>query len=184
MQLSYQTDRLNIKILGEECAHLTLKFYKENDLLFSPYETTHPDTYLTLDYQQAILAAETKLLLKSQGVRFYLFKKEDPDQIIGTISFSNLIKGPSSCCHLGYKLAASAQKQGFAYEAIHFLIPEIMSTYHIHRIETDILKENEASLRLIRRLGFTYEGITRKSHEIQGIRRDHLRFSFLYEELT
>ena len=183
MQLCYQTERLNLTILRETFAASTLSFYQKNDFLFAHYEAQHPANYLTLEYQRSILAMESKLLLRSQAVRYYLFKIEEPNQIIGTISFSNLIKGPSSCCQLGYKLAAAAQKQGFAFEAARFLIPELMNTYRIYRIETDILEENEPSLRLIRRLGFTYEGIARKSHEIQGVRQDHMRFSYLYEDL-
>lgn len=184
MQFNYQTERLNLLILGEEAAQLTLDFYCQNDEIFAPYEAEHPDTYLSLDFQETILAAETKRLLKSQGIRYWIFKKEQPNQIIGTVSFTNLVKGPSSCCQLGYKLAKMEQGKGYAVEAIRLLIPEFMNTYHIYRIETDILQNNLPSLKLIHRLGFTFEGIARKSHEIQGIRRDHLRFSLIYEDIN
>ena len=42
----------------------------------------------------------------------------------------------------------------------------------LHRIEARFMAENEASLRLMKRLGMTFEGIKRQSMLVKGSYRD------------
>ena len=96
------------------------------------------------------------------------------------MSFSDITRTDDKNCRVGYKLDQNHTGKGYATEALRTLLPEIHKNLHIHRVEADILLENLPSMRLIERLGFTYEGVARSSHEIDGVWRDHLRYSYIF----
>lgn len=179
MNFEYQTDRLLLKVGNEAMAEAVTAYLIRNREDFSKWETTLTDKCYTTEYQANALTAEQKLFLKGEGVRYYILPKELPDLVIGNVSFAYLKEEDGHRCSIGYKTDMLYRRQGIAYEAITFLLPLIIKEFRLKRIEADILPENRASLGLIEKLGFQYEGIARASHEIAGTDRDHLRYSFL-----
>jgi len=177
MLQQYITNRLIMRILNEESANKVLDFHLENRDTFSPFEPLQPAEFYTLTYQEAALKAETRLLLRASSLRYYLFDLSDDTRILGTICFYHMLPSPYNSCKLGYRIHKMAQKKGYAYEALSYLLPLVFTELGLHRIEADILPENKDSLQLIERLGFTYEGISRSSCEISGVRRDHLHYT-------
>lgn len=179
MQYSYTTDRLIIKTLNESYAPAVLSFYFDNRAIFEPWEPRHSDNYYTYNYQRALLTAENNLFRQRGSARFFVFLKEAPSVIIGTINFYQVLHSPENSCKLGYKFAAAYQHHGYAYEAISAIIPIIMKEFQLSRIEANIMPINAPSLALIERLGFTYEGIAFNCCEIMGEQKTHLRYSIL-----
>lgn len=173
----YNTDRLTLRILDEQYAGIVLDFMTVNKDAFERWDSTRPEKFYTLSYQQTFLSAEKRLFSKGTGMRYWIFLKGDTSSILGSVSFSYL-NDSIRHCSIGYKLAEQYQGNGYATEAASFLIPLIMSEFDIHRIEADIMPSNVSSLRLIDRLGFHYECIAVKSHEILGNPEDHLRFAY------
>ncbi|MDE7324899.1 MAG: GNAT family N-acetyltransferase [Lachnospiraceae bacterium] len=182
MLYTYQTDRLTLKILHEDAAGLTTEFFRKNKEHFSPWESSHPPGYYTEEYQRQVLAAESVQHLRSQAVRYFLFRTGEP-QVIGTAGFSLPGYSPESCCRLGYRLDFDYTGQGFMTEALQFLIPKVFFFYHLHRMEANILPENAPSLRLVKRLGFQAEGTARGYAYLGGRYRDHLRYSLLSQDV-
>lgn len=180
MQFQYETKRLQLLVCNEEYAPALLSFMKNNKDFFAPYEPFRNETFYTEAFQAQVLRAEFQAMLHHSYLRYYLFLKENPEQIIGTVSFSNISRTEDKSCRVGYKLSQSHTGQGYATEALTLLLSEVHKHLHIHRVEADILLENAPSLRLIERLGFTYEGVAKSSHEIQGVWRDHLRYSYIF----
>lgn len=183
MQFSYNTNRLTLKSLATEDARPVLEFYVNNKDIFEPWEPLHDNNFYSLDYQLNNLEAEMKLFLRQQSIRYYLFKKYNGNKVIGTISFTDIKNSPANCCKIGYRIDKDHQGQGYASEALLYIIPMIMNELHIYRIEADVMINNHPSIKLLRSLGFIYEGIARESYEINGIRTDHARYSLLYTDV-
>ena len=179
MDFKYCTDRLILMVADESMAPLVLDYLTRNRADFERWDRSFGEEFYTIEYQEKALAAEQKLFLRSAGVRYYMFLSEDPDFIIGNISFSYLTEDAGHRCSIGYRIDREYREQGYAYEAASFLIPLIHDNYGTKRIEADILEENIPSKKLIEKLGFEYEGIARKSHTIAGVERDHLRNSLI-----
>lgn len=179
MKAQYETQRLELKILTPDYCHEVLDFYQYNRRSFRPYEPRYPRSYYTADYQYKSLSFDYQAYLEQKGVRFYLFQKNDPDTIIGTISFSGITHGYTSSAVVGYKLDSRFRHQGYAFEALQKGIEILFYEEKIHRINAYIMQNNTASLRLIQRLYFTYEGIAREYAFIQGKWEDHLQFSLI-----
>ncbi|WP_099467465.1 GNAT family N-acetyltransferase [Konateibacter massiliensis] len=179
----HETDRLILRILNTGYAQQVLDFYAKNMEIFEPYEPIRPEHFYTKAYQKALLSAEYSSMAKMQSVRFWVFKKEDPDKIIGTVSFSNIQSYIYSSCNIGYKFDKEYHHQGFALEALQKLIKIIFEECELHRINAYILPSNLASKALIERAGFSFEGIARKNIYIQNSWEDHEQYSLLHEDL-
>lgn len=180
MKLNYETTRLQLLICNDEYAAALLDFVTENKEFFSPWEPRRLPAFYTEEFQAQVLRTEFQAILRSTYLRYYLFLKDDPERIIGTVSFSNISRGEDKSCRVGYKLAKNCTGKGYAEEAVRRLLTEVHNDLSIHRVEADIMPDNLPSLHLIERLGFSYEGIARSSHEINGKWTDHLRYSYIF----
>ena len=59
--------------------------------------------------------------------------------------------------------------------AVEFIFEELT----LHRIEANILPDNEQSIKLVKKFGFKKEGIARKYLYINGQWKDHARYSLI-----
>ncbi|PXV84915.1 ribosomal-protein-alanine N-acetyltransferase [Lachnotalea glycerini] len=177
----YETNRLILQIITPNYAKKVLDFYVTNKDIFETYEPSRPENFYTEEYQKALLGYEYNSITKMQNVRFWVFKKEDPDKIIGTVSFSNIQPYIYSSCNIGYKFDKYYHHQGYAFEALNQLIDIIFNECHLHRINAYIMPNNTSSKRLIERIGFTLEGIARKCIIIQDNWEDHEQYSLIHD---
>jgi ribosomal-protein-alanine N-acetyltransferase len=175
----YETNRLILQIITPCYAEAVLEFYINNMDVFEPYEPTRPDNFYTKSYQRALLTCEYTAMTKMQNVRFWVFKKDDPDKIIGTVSFSNIQPYIYSSCNIGYKFDKMYHHQGFAYESLKKLIDIIFNECNLHRITAYIMPNNLPSKKLIEHVGFSLEGIARKSIIIRDHWEDHEQYSLI-----
>lgn len=182
MNFTYETPRLYIKVLNENYAPAVLDFLLKNRNVFEPYEVIKPAYYYTDKFQRTNLRLEYKAFLKSKYARFYVYKKDAPDTIIGTISFSNILKSPFNSGIIGYKFDKDHHHQGYATEAISCAIHAAFRDSDIHRLTAYVLPDNTSSIYLLERIGFEYEGLCRKSICICGEYMDHLQYSIINEE--
>ncbi len=83
---------------------------------------------------------------------------------------------------IGYELHPAFWGQGIASEAVSALLSYSFTELALHRIEADVDPENEASKRLLLKLGFTYEGTLRQRYFLQGSMVDESYFGLLRDE--
>lgn len=179
MQMTCTTDHLNLTILHPNDADKVLSFYVKNRDYFEPWEPLRDPNFYTLPFQQLTLTAEYHLFLQSKLLRFWVFHRKNPESIIGTVNFYNIIPGSFSTCQLGYKLDKDYTGKGYAYESIQAAMGVLFEEYRLHRIEANIMPSNERSIQLINKLGFTYEGLSKSNIQINNKWEDHARFSFI-----
>lgn len=177
----YETERLILKILDERYAGEVLEFLNEGASAFDEFESEKPSDFYTTSYQQRVLKMEYNLALNKTAVRFYVFKKEDPYRIIGTVSFSFVRQAPFHSAMIGYKFLPSEWHKGYALESLSATLYIVRPILELMRVEAFVLPENRASQKLLSRAGFSLEGTANKVLEVNGIRRDHLQYSYLYK---
>lgn len=177
MLFQYETERTYLRVLNSQDYQLVLDFILKNGRYYEAFETKKAKNYYSADFWQNSLNYEYKLMEKSLALRFYVFLKEDPSHIIGTVSFQHVTKGAHPTCQIGYKYDPNYQHLGLATESIQEAIKIVNSEYGIHQIRAFIMNGNIPSISLIKRLGFQYDGVSIKHAKIMGIWRDHLQFS-------
>ncbi len=84
------------------------------------------------------------------------------DQVIGSVCFSNILKGAFCSCMIGYKLGEEYCGKGYMQEALTKLIPIVCSGLSIRR-----------------RLHFIKEGYLHSFAQINGVWEDHILYSYI-----
>lgn len=182
MNFSYNTNRLSLKILKADYASNVLSFYNRNREHFEPWEQKRSLSFYTFAHQYASLLVEEKLFNNRELLRFWIFLKDDPDTIIGTVNFYNISRGCFFNCQIGYKIDHDHLGQGYAYEAISFAMKVLKKEFNLHRIEGRIMPSNKDSIKLIEKLGFNNEGLAKSSIKVNGKWEDHYVYAYVYED--
>lgn len=179
MNTMYLTDRLILKILPQQYTREVLNFQLRNREIFERYEPTHPDNFYTPAHQQVILKCEYNLAMKLSTVRYYVFKKEEPKNIIGTVCLHDILRMPYCYCEIGYKFDFAFQHQGYAREAVTKALEIAFSDLGLHRVYARVMPENAPSIHLLESLHFTCEGLEHSCTQIMGKWEDHLRYALI-----
>ena len=181
MIFEYHTQNLILKILSPttENAAAVLDFLNRNKDVFEPYEAARPENFYSEAYQKTLLTCEFMLISKMEMLRFWVYEKKNPTQIIGTISFFHILHSVYERCETGYKFDKQYWHKGYATEALAFGIGLMFEEYRMHRIEAYVMESNSASIRLLKKLGFVYEGTARQSIFVHGKWEDHMHFALL-----
>lgn len=182
MGVSLETKNLIIRTLDERYAKKTLKYYDDNKDFFKEYDPLRSPNFYTISEQVKILYHERQQLRKGKDIRLYISLKEE-DKLIGCISLSNIVGGAFMSCYLGYKLHKDYLRQGYMEEALMEVIDYAFKTLKLHRIEANIMPNNEASIKLVEKLNFKREGLAPKYLKINGAWEDHIHYSLINDKL-
>lgn len=112
---------------------------------------------------------------------FFVFRGVD-NSLLGGCTLSNVRRGVTQCCALGYWVGERFARQGYMSDAVRALIPFIFRTLGLHRIEAACLPSNEPSRNLLAKAGFREEGLARRYLQINGEWQDHVLFALLSDE--
>jgi ribosomal-protein-alanine N-acetyltransferase len=121
---------------------------------------------------------ETRL---DSAYAFFVFRSDD-DALIGGCTLSNVRRGVTQCCALGYWVGERFARQGYMFDAVRALVPFIFKTLGLHRIEAACLPSNDPSKSLLAKAGFREEGLARRYLQINGEWQDHVLFALLADE--
>ena len=118
--------------------------------------------------------AETREYLTYVGQRyrtgdFYDWAVVDKEtgRMIGTCGFTSF-SCPNDSAEIGYVLHPAYQGKGLATEAVRRVLEFGFVDLGLHRIEAHFMEGNDASRRLMERVGMTFEGYARESMRIKG----------------
>ena len=78
-------------------------------------------------------------------------------QLIGDCAF-RVLADDGRQAEIGFTLAPAVQRQGYATEAVTALLDDLFGTFGLHRVYAVCDVENEASARLLERVGMRREG--------------------------
>ena len=144
-----------------------------------PWEATSPTGPTSFDIKSMVRGL-LKQLERSEGMPFVI---EVDGEIVGQLNVSNILYGSVSSATLGYWIAPEAAGRGVTPTAVALVTDYFFNSVGLHRIEIDIRPENEASLRVVEKLGFRYEGLKERFIHINGSWRDHYVFALTAEEV-
>lgn len=104
------------------------------------------------------------------GLRWAVTEKST-SRYLGTVGLNHIT--PNACsCSIGYEFARSVWGRGFGTEAVAAAVAFAHGPLRLNRIEASVLPGNQASLRLLSKLGFADEGLLRALGFWKGEFRD------------
>ena len=157
------------------------KLRAESREFLTPWEPVWADDELTRGAFRRRIKRYQKETRQDTAYVFFVLRESD-NALVGGCTISNVRHGVTQCCTLGYWIGAKFARQGYMTNALRALLPFVFRTLGLHRIEAACLTENDASRKLLARVGFRQEGLARRYLLINGAWADHLLFALLKEE--
>lgn len=115
------------------------------------------------------------------GYAFFIFEERTGD-LMGGVTLSNVRRGVTQACALGYWLGEKYAGQGHMRRAVALASDYAFEDLRLHRIEAACLPNNAPSIAVLRRNGFQEEGLARRYLKINGAWCDHLLFALLIDD--
>jgi len=109
---------------------------------------------------------------------FHIFRAQS-EVLIGACNITHIERGAAQSAKLGYWIGEGHARQGFARAAVGAVNQFCFEKLGLHRIEAGVQPENEASIKVLEAMGYSYEGRARGMLKINGQWRDHLIYAKL-----
>jgi ribosomal-protein-alanine N-acetyltransferase len=143
-----------------------------------PWEPSWPaDDVSRLAFRKR-LKRYVRELDQDQAYPFFVFRAAD-HTLVGGVTISQIRRGVSQTCSIGYWMGARYAGQGLMTAAVRTLAPFAFGQLKLRRIEAACLPHNSASIRLLEKTGFKREGYAREYLCIDGAWQDHLLYALL-----
>ena len=110
-----------------------------------------------------------------------LVRVRDGGALAGVITIDSIVRGRFQSASLSYAAFAPSAGRGYMSEGLGLVLRYAFLQLRLHRLEASIQPDNQASLALVRRLGFRREGYSPDMLFIDGAWRDHERWAITRE---
>lgn len=115
--------------------------------------------------------------LVQEQIRWGIICKKS-NSLIGTC-FLGEFRFPSKGCEIGYQLVQREWNKGYITEALQRVISFGFEKLKLNRIEAVITPGNDASIQVLKRIGFTEEGLLRERNFFKGKFQDGIMMAML-----
>jgi [ribosomal protein S5]-alanine N-acetyltransferase len=139
----------------------------------------HPDVTVDRKAFAARCGARERERQLGTGYGFGIFLA---DRLIGEINASNIQRGPFQNAYVGYWVDQRHAGQGYMPEATVVILRFAFEDLGLHRVQISIIPRNQASRRVVEKLGLREEGTALRYLEINGVWEDHVRYAITSEE--
>ncbi|MCB0215294.1 MAG: GNAT family N-acetyltransferase [Caldilineae bacterium] len=172
------TERLRLQALRADDAEALFAIFADPEVM--RYWSRPPMRELA--EAEALVADATAAFAAGDSFRWGL-RSDAEDRVIGTCSLFHL-DAQNGRAEIGYALRRPSWGQGLMQEALRAVIGYAFDArgLDLGRIEADLDPHNQASARLLERLGFAREGLLRERWTVAGVTTDSLIMGLLRRE--
>lgn len=149
-----------------------------SQFFLQPYEPLWPeDDLLAAAWARRLRRYKRDAQLNLGYVWLIWRQTNGQEQLVGGVSLTGIRYGVMQAGTLGYWIGQPFARQGIATLAVQAVIDHAHDTLRLSRLEAATLLDNEASMGLLRKLGFQREGLATGYLRINGAWRDHALFA-------
>ncbi|MEH2332158.1 GNAT family N-acetyltransferase [Nostoc sp.] len=168
------SDRLLLRAAIHEDIPQILKYFIDNKTYLTPFYPLWADGFFTEEYWQYQIENSFLEFINGQSLKLFVFSKKNPTVVIGTVNFSNFVRGAAHFCYVGYSLAENKQGKGYMTEGLKSATQYLFQELNFHRVMANYMPHNRRSGNVLKRLGFVIEGYARDYLLINGQWEDHI----------
>jgi [ribosomal protein S5]-alanine N-acetyltransferase len=103
------------------------------------------------------------------------------NKIVGAINLTQIFRKAFQNAYLGYSLGVNFTGKGYMMEAVKLILKHSFNNLKLHRIEANVQPHNLASIKVLKRCGFSKEGFSPKYLKIDDVWCDHERWAIIIE---
>jgi ribosomal-protein-alanine N-acetyltransferase len=176
-------ERIYIRDLrvSDAAAILALRMRNQNHL--APNDPIRPEEFYTITGQQNALSKGIDDWMQDRSYGFGIFLKEN-DHFIGRVGLNNVVRGPAQFSDIGYFIDMEHTRMGYVSEAVQLVVKFAFEIAKLHRVQAGVMPWNRASIGVMDKTGFEYEGLARQYILINGKWEDHRIYSRINDQLT
>ncbi|UDL96112.1 MULTISPECIES: GNAT family N-acetyltransferase [Lichenihabitans] len=143
----------------------------------TPWEPIWPADDLTRASFRRRIRAHAEEIEADDAYPFLIFREDET--LIGGLTIGQVTRGVSQTATLGYWMGQPYAGHGYMSRAVRAAAHFTFGTLRLHRFEAACLAHNNASIRVLERVGFQREGFARSYLRINGRWQDHILFALL-----
>jgi [ribosomal protein S5]-alanine N-acetyltransferase len=170
--MNFLGKNIYIRQLEVSDAAAALELQIRNKEFFQAYSPTRIDGFYTVQGQINVIEANIAQSQNNSKYTFGIFLN-DTDELIGSVSLSEILRGPLQSCYIGYYLDQQQNGKGYMTEAVILAVDFAFKELELHRIEAGVMPHNIGSMKVLEKAGFHKEGIAIKNVKINGKWEDH-----------
>ncbi|MFC7440769.1 GNAT family N-acetyltransferase [Laceyella putida] len=175
------TERITIRRLELQDAEALFDLRTANRRYLEPFEPRFPESHFTLAGQREAIERGLEMWEKDQGYPFGIFLNET-GHLIGRVILSNVVRGAWQNCTLGYFIAEGQQGKGYMTEAVTLAVRFAFDHVDLHRVQAAVIPRNQRSSRVLQKVGFRYEGLSKYYLFINQVWEDHHIYALTRED--
>jgi ribosomal-protein-alanine N-acetyltransferase len=181
MITTIETDRLYLKIPETTDTETIQDYLLANKSFLEEWEPKRNDEYFEIKNIQRLITEQRQDIESGKSIIYYIYLRDN--KLIGTMGITNIVYGPFLSGFLGYKLCQHYANLGYMTEALQSLIELVFHDKGLHRIEANVMPRNFRSKRVLEKLGFICEGVSKKYLNINHVWEDHEHYVLLNEAI-
>lgn len=148
-----------------------------------PWEPTNPETPLYQTNLGPYIAMARTMRREARQGQTLPWVITYAGRFAGQLTVGSILWGSARTAQVGYWIDEVLAGRGVVPTALAMAIDHCIFVVGLHRIEATIRPENQASRRVVEKLGFREEGLRRRSLHIEGTWRDHLCYALTAEDV-
>jgi [ribosomal protein S5]-alanine N-acetyltransferase len=148
-----------------------------------PWEPTNPETPLYRSSLGPYVAMARTMRREARHGQTLPWVVTYAGRFAGQLTVGSVVWGSARSAQVGYWIDEAYAGRGIMPTVLAMAMDHCFFVVGLHRIEATIRPENQASRRVVEKLGFREEGLRRRSLHIDGAWRDHLCYALTAEDL-
>lgn len=170
---------ISIRLVKQRDARVIQNELLSNRGWLRPWEATSPDGPVSFDMRSGI----RRLLQQYRDGGGIPLVMEYNGDIAGQLNVWGIARGSLASATIGYWVSERFAGLDITPTSVALATDLCFRELRLHRMEICIRPENVASLRVVEKLGFRYEGLRRRYIHIAGDWRDHYVFALVREDV-
>ncbi len=170
---------ISIRLVKQRDARAIQAELLSNRAWLRPWEATSPDGPVSFDMRTGI----RRLLQQYRDGGGIPLVMEYNGELAGQLNVWGIARGSLSSATIGYWVGERFAGYEITPTCVALATDLCFREMGLHRMEICIRPENKASLRVVEKLGFRYEGLRRRYIHIAGEWRDHYVFALVREDV-
>lgn len=172
------TNRCRLRLPHPNDSHSIQRYYLNNQVFFKAWLPTYDAKHFELEFITKHTIQVLQQYLEGHALPLLVLDRCS-NRLLGRINYTKIQRGNLQSCFVGYQINEADTGKGLMTEALKVSNQYVFEKLHLHRINAYVMPHNAPSIRVVEKLGFHQEGLSKAVLKIDGAWRDHWRYALI-----